>query len=119
TALAEKWPAKQREAITRFAKEAGAAPPVKLSEPVIEAGVYEVPTGAALVLANFTYQKVGSLKVELPTRGDAKAVKSLEHGQLSFEAIPVPAPWRNEGFKNVVRFSLPLGDDDLVILENR
>jgi hypothetical protein len=119
TALAEKWPTKQRESITHFAKDANAAPLVKLSEPVIEAGVYEGPTGAALVLANFTYQKIGSLKVELPMRGNAKTVKSLEYGERPFETIPASAPWQNAGFKNVVRFSLPLGDDDLVILENR
>jgi hypothetical protein len=119
TALAEKWPAKQREAITRFAKEARAAPLVKLSEPVVEAGIYEVSSGVALVLANFTYQKIRSLKVDLPTRADVKSVKSLEHGQLSFETHPALSPWREDGFKNTVRFALPLGDDDLIILENR
>src|SRR6185436_17318963 len=48
-ALAEKWPAKQRQSLTRFANEAGAAPLVKLSEPVVEAGMYEAPAGTALV----------------------------------------------------------------------
>jgi hypothetical protein len=119
TALAEKWPANERQAITRFAKEAGAAPVVKLSEPVIEAGIFEAPIGAALVLANFTYKKIDSLKVDLPMRGDMKSVKSLEHGQLQFETIPAPSPWQEDGYKNIVRFSLPLGDDDLVVLENR
>jgi hypothetical protein len=119
TALAEKWPANEREVITHYAKEAGAAPLIKLSEPVIEAGIYEVPTGAALVLANFTYQTIGSLKVDLPTRGEVKSVTSLEHGQLRFETISAPASWQNEGFDKVIRFSLPLGDDDLVVLEKR
>jgi hypothetical protein len=119
TALAEKWPAKQREAITHFAKDAGAAPLVKLSEPVIEAGIYEAPSGAALVLANFTYQPLASLKVELPMRGDVKSVKSLEYGELQFETNQAPSSWQKDGFKKLVRFSLPLGDDDLVILENR
>jgi hypothetical protein len=119
TALAEKWPAKQREAITHFAKDAGAAPLVKLSEPVIEAGIYEAPTGAALVLANFTYQPLSSLQVELPMRGDVKSVKSLEHGQLQFETAEASPVWQKDGFNKVVRFSLQLGDDDLVVLENR
>jgi len=119
TALAEKWPLKQRQAITRFAEEAGAAPLVKLSDPVIETGVYETPTGAALVLANFTYEKIDSLKVDLPTRRDVKSLESLEHDQLQFEALPAPSPWREEGYKNVVRFALSLGDDDLVVLEYR
>jgi hypothetical protein len=119
SALAEKWPAKQREVIAHFAKDAGAAPLVKLSEPVIEAGIYEAPTGAALVLANFTYQPLASLQVELPMRGDVKSVKSLEHGQIQFETEQAPSLLQRDGFRKVVRFSLPLGDDDLIVLENR
>ncbi len=119
TDLAEKWPARQREAITRYAKEAGAAPLVQVSEPVIEASIYEAPTGAALVLANFTYKKIAALKVDLPSSVAVKSVKSLEHGQLPFETIPAPSSWQQEGFKYVSRFSLPLGDDDLVVLEYR
>jgi hypothetical protein len=119
TALAEKWPAPQRQAITRFAKEAEAAPLVKLSAPVVEAGIYEAPKGTALVLANFTYQPIGSLSVEVPTRSEVKIVKSLEHGELKFDTRPAPSPGRVEGYKYVQRFTLALGEDDLIVLENR
>jgi hypothetical protein len=118
-ALAEKWPAKQRQALTRFAKEAGAAPLVNLSEPVVEAGIYEAPTGSALVLANFTYKPVSELKVEVPMRGEVATVKSLEHGPLKFESGPAPASQQADGFRHIVRFTMSLGDDDLVVLENR
>src|SRR5207237_7584000 len=35
-ALAEKWPADRRRALTQYAADAGAAPLAKLSEPVVE-----------------------------------------------------------------------------------
>src|SRR5258706_394702 len=47
--LAEKWPAAQRSALTRYAAEAGAAPLVKLSHPAVEAGIYDAPVGSALI----------------------------------------------------------------------
>jgi hypothetical protein len=119
TALAEKWPIRQRQTLTHFANDANAPPLVKLSEPVVEAGIYEAPMGAALVLANFTYKPIGSLKVEVPTRGEIKSVKSLEHGSLRYETLPGKSAWREQGFPFVQRFELALGDDDLIVLENR
>ena len=118
-ALAERWPESYRRAITRYAKESVAAPLVKLSESVVEAGIYEAPKGVALVLANFTYRPIKSLSVEVPTRNEVAAVKSLEHGPLKFETIPAGAPWREEGFRYVHKFAMPLGDDDLIVLETR
>jgi hypothetical protein len=114
--LAERWPANYRAALTRYAAEAGAAPLVKLSHSVVEAGIYEAPTGTALILANFTYEPIKALSVELPTRGPVKEIQSLEHGKLSFESQPAPGPWRDEGFTHVQRFTLPLGDDDVVLV---
>jgi hypothetical protein len=118
TALAEKWPAKNRHVLTEFAPEARAAPLVKLSEPVIEAGVYDADeTGTALILANFTYRAIGALEVEVPTRKPIRTVKSLAHGSLRFETVEVASPWREEGYPFVHRFHLPLGDDDIVLLQ--
>ncbi len=119
TALTEKWPANERQVLTRFANEAGAARLVNLSEAVVEAGIYEAPTGTALVLANFTYKPVDSLKVEIPMRNEVAAVKSLEHGPVKFETGAASASQQADGFRYVVRFTMPLGDDDLVVFENR
>jgi hypothetical protein len=113
--LAERWPLSYRAALTRYAAEAGAAPLVNLSHPVVEAGIYDAPTGTALILANFTYEPIKSLTVELPTRGPIKEIQSLEHGKLPFQSQPAPAPWRDEGFTQVQRFTLPLGNDDVVL----
>jgi hypothetical protein len=118
-ALAEKWPAKNRRVLTEFAAAAGAAPLVKLSEPVIEAGVYDAgETGTALILANFTYRAIDAVEVEVPSRQAFRTVKSLAQGPLRFELVDAASPWREEGYRFVHRFRLPLGLDDLVLLEN-
>lgn len=115
--LAEKWPAAQRQALTRHARIAGAAPLVRLSEPVVEAGIWDSAAGSALVLANFTYQPLTALRVEIPVRTLPASVRSLTHGALRFESAPAPAPWSEDGFAHLIRFTMPLGVDDLVLLE--
>jgi hypothetical protein len=115
--LAERWPAAQRRVLTAYAKEAGAIPLVSLSEAVVEVGVYDAPAGTALLLANFTYAPVKSLRMEVPTRMEISSVQSLAHGALAFETVAAPNPWRDEGDTYVQRFSMPLADDDLVLLE--
>ena len=115
-ALAEKWPTAQRTALTHYAEEAGAVPLVKLSHPVVESGLYEAPNGAALVLANFTYQRIRSLRVELPMRSKVTKVTSLESGPLPFTSARAPSHLRAEGYSSVVRFTASLGLDDLILL---
>ncbi len=117
--LAEKWPAEHRRALTRYAADAGAAPLVRLSEPVVEAGIYDAPGGSALVLANFAYDPIAALRVEVPLRSAPSAVRSLTHGELRFETTPAPAPWNDEGYTHLIRFTMPLGLDDLVLFETR
>lgn len=118
-ALAEKWPATHRQAITHFVSESNSTPLVRLSEPVIEAGIFDAPTGSALMLANFTYSPIASLKVELPTKSAVVAVKSLAKGSIDFESAAATAPWREEGYTQVIRFALPLDVDDMILLENK
>src|SRR4051812_12326949 len=116
TELAEKWPASGRKTITRYANQSGALPLVHLSEPVVEAGIFESPAGTALVLANFTYKRIEALKVSVPTRARIESVKSLESGDLKFETVPAPPQWTAEGYNYLQDFTLPLGDDDLVLI---
>jgi hypothetical protein len=118
-ALAEKWPAHERALMTRFVKESRAAPLVQLSEPVVEAGAYDAPGGTALVLANFTYTSVPTLKVEIPTKGKIQEVESLSHGKLKFESAPAADSSRDDGYAHVIRFEMPMDIDDLVILHTR
>jgi hypothetical protein len=116
-ALAEKWPRAQRTALTRYAADSGAAPLVNLSHAVVEAGIYEASEGAALVLANFTYQTIRTLRVELPTRSKVTKVTSLESGSLPFTTAAAPSNLRAEGYPRVVQFTTSLGLDDLILLQ--
>jgi hypothetical protein len=71
-----------------------------------------------LILANFTYEPLKQLEVEVPMRSRVTAVKSLAQGSLPFK-IAAPSLWRTEGYRHVVQFTLPLGEDDIVILETQ
>ena len=118
-ALAERWPEKYRTLLTDYAADAGALPLAKLSKPVIEAGVYDAPGGTALVLANFTYEPQEAVAVEIPVASEVSRVTSLVHGDLRFESEPVSKTQRKAGFSRLVKFQLPLGIDDLVLLQRK
>jgi hypothetical protein len=81
-ALAESWPADWRG---RLLDGVASTPAVQLSHPVVEAGLYESAAGAALVLANFTYQPIGRLEISLTLPFAPRVVRSAEHGALPFE----------------------------------
>jgi hypothetical protein len=117
-ALSERWPVAQRKVMTEYAAAAGVAPLVRLSQPVVEAGMYEADGGTALVLANFTYQPIPSLEIEMPIRNPVSVVTSLEHGNIPFQTVAASKAWRSDGFKKAIRFRMPLGVDDLVLLKN-
>jgi hypothetical protein len=117
--LAERWPEPHRQFLTQPARQAGAAPQVRLSEPVVEAGVYESGGKLALVLANFTYQPIEKLRVVVPASSGPLSVRSLEHGALKHSTAASAGPWREAGLECEVRFDLPLGHDDVILIEPR
>lgn len=117
TELKEKYPAAQRSAINGWAKASGALPLVELSSPVVEAGIYDAAAGAALVLANFTYQPIDRLDVAMPVAKAVRGVRSVERGPLAFTAESASPALRAAGFEQVVRFSLPLGLNDVILSE--
>src|SRR6185436_5193350 len=80
--LKEKWPIIKRRFINAVARNCGAPRVVELSEPVVEAGVFESSSGAALVLANFTYKRIPRLEMGFPAPRSPKRVRSLERGNL-------------------------------------
>jgi len=114
--LKEVWPAAQRQLITGLARSAGAPRVVELSHPVVEAGVYDAPTGTALVLANFTYQPIKELRVRLPVTKLPKTVRSVTLGELKFSPIAKGSSIAKQLTK-VIEFVLPLGLNDIVLLE--
>ena len=115
--LKERYPATQRRLLQAFAAARGVPRLVELSAPVVEAGVYDAPTGAALVLANFTYQPIEKLTVRVPLVKDIRGVRSVEHGVLSFQrAAPSPA-LRAQGYTTVAVFVTKLGLNDILLLK--
>src|SRR5262249_29557800 len=110
-------PKAQRDFLTGFAAEAHALPLLKISEPVVETGIYDSAVGTALVLANFTYQPIESLTIELPVRNKIRSVSSLEHGAIRFETMPASGEWLAEGYSSMIRFQIPLTLDDLILLK--
>ncbi len=110
--LKEKWPAIQRSFINTQA-HAAAQPAVKLSSPVVEAGVYDSQQGTALVLGNFTYEPLPALSVSLDVKAKPRTVKSSTTGKsLPFSATPGNGDWPWK-----VDFVLPLGHSEIVLVE--
>ena len=117
TELKEKWPDSRRKMINAWVARSGAARLVGLSHPVVEAGVYDAPTGTALVLANFTYEPIDALTVRLPLTGSVKTVRSVENGPLDFNVVPAEAALRAMGYANVATFTTALGVNDIILAE--
>lgn len=113
--LRERWPAGLRATITAPARER-VPRPVYLSDGVVEAGVYEHPSGTALWLANFTYQPVARLEVRLPMNRAVRAVRSFAAGVLPYKIEPAPEPG-SPGYAQAVVFTLPLGLNDVIRIE--
>ncbi|MDP7289128.1 MAG: hypothetical protein QGH94_14170 [Phycisphaerae bacterium] len=117
--LKEDWPAVQRGFINAQAKLAGAERLVKLSHPVVEAGLYDAKSGTALVLANFTYKPIKGLKVtvRIPNPRRPKSVKSVESGPLKFSASG-PGPVSSlPQYPHTVTFTVDLGLSDIILIE--
>jgi hypothetical protein len=115
--LEEKWPVRQRRFINAAASASGAPRLVELSHPVVESGVFESPQGAALVLANFTYQRISRLGIGLPVKKAPQRVRSLEKGPLEFTIEAAPSNVAAEGYESVVRCAVELGLNDVLLFE--
>jgi hypothetical protein len=115
--LKEEWPAAQRWFINSVARGSGAPRLVELSEPVVEAGVFESKDGAALVLANFTYEKIPHLEIRLPVKKNPRTVKSTEKGMLPFTTERAPSNVRSQGYSRVVKCAVALGLNDIILFE--
>ncbi|HQF67155.1 MAG TPA: hypothetical protein PLR66_15035 [Planctomycetota bacterium] len=115
--LKEKWPAAQRGFLTAVARESGAPRLVELSHPVVEAGVFESARGAALILANFTYEPIARLEIRMPLKAPPARVVSLEHGPLPFAAEASGAALAAAGYGLTARCAVALGLDDIVLFE--
>ena len=116
--LKEQWPAAQRAFINATARSGGAPRLVGLSQPVVEAGVFDAEAGAALVLANFTYAPLTNLAVRLPVKHPPVSVRSMEKGPLAFTVEKAPPNVRAEGYRHVVACTVDLGLNDILVFEH-
>jgi hypothetical protein len=116
--LQEKWPSAQRMFINRTARLSKAPRLAGLSQPVVEAGLYDAPAGGtALVLANFAYDPITSLEVRVPLRDTPKKVTSMEKGVLTFTVEPSGDEYKAAGFPVTALCKLPLGWNDILTFE--
>jgi hypothetical protein len=90
---------------------------VKLSHPVVEAGLYDAPAGTGLALANFTYWPIEGLTVRVPLVKPARVVRSVEHGPLPFTEERASPSLRVRGYNAVAVFTTRLGLNDIILLE--
>ena len=118
--LKENWPAVQREFINRQAERAKAPRLVELSHPIVEAGLYDAKAGTALVLANFTYQRIENLKVTLQLTGPRppKTVKSVTSGQLKFTLAKPATAGSLRQYPHAVTFTTDLDLTDIILVEH-
>ena len=81
-------------------------PPVRLSHPVVEAGLYDHGQSSALVLGNFTYARIPELQVTLDVGFKVATIRSAEKGRVQFS---------QNGRR--VEFTLSLGISDIVRID--
>ena len=115
--LKERYPLAQRRILTGLAAARGVSRLVELSQPVVEAGIYDAPAGTALVLANFTYRPIEALTVRVPLVKPVQGVRSVEHGPLRFVEEQAPPALRGRGYGSVAVFSSRLELNDVILLE--
>jgi hypothetical protein len=102
--LEEVWPEDWRGRL--LADISDVPPPVKLSHPVVESGIYDSGNASALVLGNFTYDEIPELEVECEVGFKVKQVRSAEQGSLGFKQVG-----------KRLRFKLLLGISDIVRID--
>lgn len=107
--LEEEWPARPREIIKSALNLAAVKPIAQANVPVVETSLLSGANGLALVLANYTYQPIEDLQVDLRlTQGQVQRIARV----VSSEGKPVR--WRKT--TTGVRLVLPLEWTDLVLL---
>jgi len=103
--LEEKWPEGPRRLVAEPCELAGVAPVAKADVPVVETSLLTGPKGSALVLANYTYQPIKELQVDVKLAQPVSKAVSCERGNVPCEKIA-----------GGVRLKLPLEWTDIVLL---
>ncbi len=99
--LEEKWPAEPRELVRLALEFARIRPVARADVPVVETSLLTGPQGSALVLVNYTYQPIRSLKVTvtldpLPTRAvstEGREVVLTPGAEPGSVCVQLPLEW--------------------------
>ncbi|HTL30258.1 MAG TPA: hypothetical protein VL282_13590 [Tepidisphaeraceae bacterium] len=103
--LKEKWPDAPRAIIARPLESVRSIQQVRANIPVVEASLLTGPKGSAIVLANYTYQPIDKLVLDVH-RNDISTATSVD-------GVPVKLEKTRDG----IRLELPLKWTDFVILK--
>jgi hypothetical protein len=106
TTLEEHWPDPPRRLIQFALDTARVSPVAQCDHPVVETSLLTGPRGSVLLLANYTYQPIRSMVVDLKLNQPVTRATSTEGVNVAFEKTPTG-----------VRLRLPLEWTDAVLLE--
>lgn len=106
TTLEEKWTPEPREIIKTALDAARIEAVVKTDAPVVEADLLTGANGSALVLANYTYQPIKTLTIDVKIAHTVKEAVSTEGESILMTKLS----------PGVVRLKLPLKWTDIILL---
>lgn len=109
TTLEEKWMPAPRTIIKNVLDSAKISPVIETNTPVVEADLLEGADGAAIVLANYTYQPVKLLQIDVKLTKPFRQAVSTEGVRIKTSKLP-------DGRS---RFILPLNWTDIILLKQR
>ncbi|MGI8787438.1 MAG: hypothetical protein ACR2HG_06745 [Pyrinomonadaceae bacterium] len=109
TTLEEKWKPEARS-IIKIALDAAKIAPVAASDvPIVETNLLTGSNGSALVLANYTYQPITSLTIDLKLVRRVKQAVSVEGNSVKLQMI--------NGSTGRIHLTLPLKWTDIILLK--
>lgn len=107
--LEEKWTPEPREIIKLALDAAKIVPVAAANVPVVETNLLSGSEGSAVVLANYTYQPIKSLTIDLKVSKPFKQAVSIEGKEVKVERI--------DQANGKVRLQLPLEWTDIILLK--
>jgi hypothetical protein len=104
--LEEKWPAEPRAIVKMPLETAGIVPVAEANIPVVETSFLTGSAGSVIVLANYTYQPIKLLTIDLTLSKPFTEAVSIEGKKVTVQKI-----------NGKVRLQLPLDWTDMILLK--
>lgn len=106
TTLEEKWTPEPRAIIKTVLEAAKVIPVIETNVPVVETNLLEGAEGSVIVLANYTYQPIKSLTIDVKLSKPFKRAVSIEGKKVNIQKL-----------NGKVRLELPLEWTDMILLK--